>query len=172
MSDDLSKVEAALKRSMVALDDWLSTYADDMCHPDQVEASRARIAKYGTLAYIADVQQQNREALASAHSDPIAKRMETLVRQMASPRWSTANNENYVEARAIVALLPEPVDADLVEARRIVADDVFHSFKNKGFSKELAQKYLSGDMDDSAYIRLALAGMKAGRALERDSREG
>lgn len=31
---------------------------------------------------------------------------------------------------------------------------------------------LSGDMDNSASIRLALAAIRRGRALERDSREG
>lgn len=53
----------ALERSMLAIDDWLSTYASEHCDLDRVHEARARIDCVGTLAYIASVQQQNREAL-------------------------------------------------------------------------------------------------------------
>lgn len=55
---------AALQRSAVALDDWLNTYASELCDVEQVAEARARISEAGTLAYIADVQQQNRAAIA------------------------------------------------------------------------------------------------------------
>lgn len=56
----------ALRRSMVAIDDWLHVYASDMCDEADVQDSRQRIAEAGaTLSYIASVQQNNRAALAS-----------------------------------------------------------------------------------------------------------
>lgn len=54
----------ALQRSIVALDDWLNIHAADHCDPERVKAARERCRKEGTLAYIADVQRQNRAALA------------------------------------------------------------------------------------------------------------
>ncbi|MDR3533975.1 MAG: hypothetical protein P4L90_25845 [Rhodopila sp.] len=57
-------LEAALIRSMTAIDDWLNTYASDFCDEARVKEASSRIgAEGGTLAYIARVQQQNREAL-------------------------------------------------------------------------------------------------------------
>lgn len=54
---------ARLSVSMTAIDDWLNTYADDMCDPDRVAEARARIGQFGTLAYIAEVQTANRDVL-------------------------------------------------------------------------------------------------------------
>lgn len=53
----------ALEQSMIALDDWLNTYADDHCDAKRVAEARARIAEYGTIGYIAHVQEINRRAL-------------------------------------------------------------------------------------------------------------
>jgi hypothetical protein len=59
------KMREALQASIDALDDWLNTYASDMCDQDRVEAAWKRITDNGgTLAYIAQTQQRNREALA------------------------------------------------------------------------------------------------------------
>lgn len=57
------KMREALKRSMIALDDWLNLYASDQCDATRVEEARKRINEGGTLWYIANVQRQNREAL-------------------------------------------------------------------------------------------------------------
>jgi hypothetical protein len=58
------RLEAALARSVTAIDDWLNTYAPEFCDEARVKEARSRImSEGGTLAYIADVQQQNREAL-------------------------------------------------------------------------------------------------------------
>ena len=54
----------ALRRSMTALDDWLNLYAEEECDPIRVSEAHQRIKEYGTVWYIAEVQQQNREALA------------------------------------------------------------------------------------------------------------
>ena len=106
-SEVVDALRGALTRSVTALNDWLATYADDLCDPEHVATARARIAEFGTLAYIAEVQQQNRAAL---------------------------------------ALLPEPVDADRVEAV-----DLLDSF---------------GEAFPDA-VSLATAAIKRGRALEK-----
>lgn len=80
------------------------------------------------------------------------------------------------EARDAVALLPEPVDADLVEARRIAAARCSDPLDRI--------RFLNGENDDGVAVPAILAGLKRGRelgqkvhelrpsALERDSREG
>ena len=55
----------ALERSMVAINDWLHVYAPDECREADVAESRARLRENGTLWYIANVQEQNRDAIAS-----------------------------------------------------------------------------------------------------------
>lgn len=61
-----AKLAAALLDSSVALDDWLHTFAAELCNENAVAESYERIhERGGTLAYIADVQQNNRKALKS-----------------------------------------------------------------------------------------------------------
>lgn len=61
---DLAECRGALELSVLAIDDWLHTYADDLCNENDVARSRSRIqSRGGTLAYIAEVQQANRKAL-------------------------------------------------------------------------------------------------------------
>ena len=62
-STDNERLRAALRRSMVALDDWLNIYAEELCDNDRVKEAKQRISEYGTLSYIALVQDQNRAAL-------------------------------------------------------------------------------------------------------------
>ena len=58
------KLRDALIRSRIALDAWLNTYAHEFCNKDDVaKAGKLIMDSGGTLAYIADVQRQNREAL-------------------------------------------------------------------------------------------------------------
>jgi len=62
-----------------------------------------------------------------------------------------------VEAREVArALLPEPVDADLLEVRRIVADAV---------PEAMRAGILAGDQDHTISITAPLACLKRGRAL-------
>lgn len=57
-------LRTALTNSTIALDDWLRTFAYDLCRKEHVKESYARISQNGgTLAYIADLQQANRNAL-------------------------------------------------------------------------------------------------------------
>ena len=68
---DAAALRAALERSMLAINDWLHTYAHDLCDRDDVARSNSRVqAQGGTLAYIGSVQEQNRAALAAAPPVP------------------------------------------------------------------------------------------------------
>lgn len=59
----------ALEASHIALDDWLHTYAPDECGEEYVQTTRCRIFEAGgTLAYIADLQQENRRILNMIHA--------------------------------------------------------------------------------------------------------
>lgn len=105
-------------------------------------------------------------------SDDIAKRMEALVRKCHAltdydhphpdapfiGKAVTAEEEWLAdEARAIVALLPEPVDADLVEARRIAAEHALEDFHREAV--------LEGVSDDAPAVKSVLAAIKRGREL-------
>ncbi len=102
-----------------------------------------------------------------APSDEIAKRMEALVRALAESRYGISLAD---EARAIVALLPEPVDADLVEARSIIADAFRDYSGDEG--DDSARMVEEGKMDDGGSVKRIVDYARRLRALERDSREG
>ncbi len=57
------RMREALERSVVAIDDWLHSYAPAFCDPKRVEEAKARVASVGTLYYIGIVQRDNRAAL-------------------------------------------------------------------------------------------------------------
>lgn len=60
---------AALDTSRVAIDDWLNTYAHDMCDEKRVKVARDRIYENGgTIAYIARIQEHNR-SISAAQGD-------------------------------------------------------------------------------------------------------
>lgn len=60
----LVEARKALEQSMTAIDDWLHDYAADSCKPKRVAEARERIYHSGKLAYIARVQEINRDAMA------------------------------------------------------------------------------------------------------------
>jgi hypothetical protein len=62
------------------------------------------------------------------------------------------------------ALLPEPVDADLVEARELEAT----AAEANGF-EEYARNIRAGEYDDDGPVRCTLNGIKRGRALEKEA---
>lgn len=68
-------------------------------------------------------------------------------------------------ARAIVAELPEPVDADLLEARKLACE-------NSRWERNCDQWRATeeGRQDHIPMVRAALAGIKRGRALEREGK--
>lgn len=103
-------------------------------------------------------------------SEPIAKRMEALVRRVADDEHFSDSAEARAvtrEARAIVALLPEPVDADLVEARKLACEN-----SRWDRSSDQWRDVMTGKQDRIPMVSVALAAIRRGRALERDSREG
>lgn len=83
----------------------------------------------------------------------VVERMIALVRAVSEHGGTMVN---LAEARAIVALMPEPVDADRVEVRRIVAD---------ALPQKLRAGILAGDEDHTVSITAPLACLKRGRAL-------
>lgn len=85
----------------------------------------------------------------------VTARMEALVRRMAlADICSTQTDlvqQSIYDARAIVALLPEPVDPDLIEARRIVSE--------QGYPADY------DNVDDDSIVGIAYACLKRGREL-------
>lgn len=83
--------------------------------------------------------------------DELTKRMEALVRDMATLVGGATYSQLQTEARAIVAMLPEPVDPDEAEARDLV----------RMAYPDMKDDYQGRRLD------IALAAIKRGRALER-----
>lgn len=56
-------------------------------------------------------------------SPEVVERMASIVREVSTWTWigQSSAKATYAEARAIAALLPKPVDPDLIEARAIAA---------------------------------------------------
>lgn len=57
---------AAVRSSVIALDDWLNIHAEDFCGGSRVAEAKRRIGERGTVAYIAEIQRINRAAIAHA----------------------------------------------------------------------------------------------------------
>ena len=88
-------------------------------------------------------------------SDEALRRMEALVRRMATRAYDSGWGE---EAREILKLLPElPVDPDLLEARRIAQDDS-PSFEQNDY-------YTSGQGDHTNLIAALTRAVRRGREL-------
>jgi len=103
----------------------------------------------------------------------VVERMVALVRAMAAvpvatAPWGGHQLDPFGCARAIVALLPKPVDPDLVEARELAA------VASEKLSHPWAPKIRAGEKDDApqAGVSLALAAIRRGRALAAAEREG
>lgn len=77
-------------------------------------------------------------------------------------------NEELREVRAIVALLPEQVDPDLVEARKIAASfakpGAYMCFSAGDLS---SQRILEGRDDETSLVQNLLVAIKRGRELAR-----
>jgi len=87
----------------------------------------------------------------------LTARMEKLVREMAgSGAGFIADYRTTEEARAIVALLPPVVDADLVEARKLCA---------KLYNPQWAAE--EWPLLENEFLRAIAKAIKHGRALER-----
>lgn len=78
------------------------------------------------------------------------------------------------DARDALALLPEPVDGDLVEAREMAIDLMSKTVIANGNPQAAPEivRIREGKGDTNSYVVACLAAIRRGRALERGSREG
>jgi hypothetical protein len=63
IDDDRKSLRTALQAAITALNDWLHLTAPEQCGEEHVRESEERVFEYGTIAYIADVTTQCRNAL-------------------------------------------------------------------------------------------------------------
>lgn len=89
-------------------------------------------------------------------SPEVVEKLVAFVRNLAS---SSSASPIFRQAADLVALLPEPVDPDLIEARKLAGA------LNQGGSTE---QWLSGKWDDGPAVQWHLAGIKRGRQLSQD----
>ncbi len=98
--------------------------------------------------------------------EELVERMATLLSRMVKWNRSFGLACDATEARAIVALLPKPVDPDLIEAREIAAS---HSTKGSFISisaGELTAEHIrAGIRDDDVFVRAIATAIKRGREL-------
>lgn len=87
--------------------------------------------------------------------DALVERCVALCREIADGNGAFFSAPYFETARAIVAELPAPVDADLLIAREIVAADPVWT--------HIAEEVIAGHWDDSATVRIALAALRRAR---------
>jgi hypothetical protein len=90
----------------------------------------------------------------------VTARMEALVRTVADETSLTSWLDHTAEARAIVALLPEPVDPDLIQAREVCA-----SVAAVRGDDGLAAEYRAGELDEQFEMQTALVAFRRHNAL-------
>jgi hypothetical protein len=90
----------------------------------------------------------------------LVERMVALVRQIAGP-WPLIDHVQRHEARAIAALLPEPVDPDLIEAREIALKYGLPGIMHYRTTNQTRD----GACDDMLAVQLVLEAIKRGREL-------
>lgn len=103
--------------------------------------------------------------------DALVERMVKLVRDLHADHVEHNMHDRVQDfvarTAAIVAELPEPVDPDLIEARKLVAKRY-----NRETSSDAILETLLGDDDDTDAVRNCVAAIKRGRELERLFRTG
>jgi len=102
------------------------------------------------------------------YPDEAVERAIALVRKMEADGRPPLEGPWQREARAIVALLPVPVDPDIAEVREVVRD-AYGSLDIGSDWSPRAKAILDGGGENYWEARAVLAGIKRGRALERDS---
>lgn len=61
----IDEAHVLINRNRVALDDWLNTYASELCDKARVTEAKVRICELGTIGYIAHIQKANRHWLSA-----------------------------------------------------------------------------------------------------------
>jgi hypothetical protein len=103
----------------------------------------------------------------------LVERMVALVRSMLQQEAEHADAPtrfcyaNHTEARAIAALLPEPVDPDLIEAREAVCRSHHDKHPESPWHQGQAELVRSGSNDRMLDVLAAYEAIKRGRELER-----
>ncbi len=64
LQEENAALRSALEVAQRGINDWLHLYASDECRQDRVAEARKRVHEQGTLAYIADLNETIRNALA------------------------------------------------------------------------------------------------------------
>lgn len=104
------------------------------------------------------------------------ERMVALVREriFAYRECDADSFPNYItEAHEIAAMLPEPVDPLLVEARDVAGDAMAAgTYAGQCYSTGAINAVRTGADDGNAYVRAALAGIRRGRELALKARDG
>lgn len=105
------------------------------------------------------------------------ERMVALVRGMAVGDPRIAACPHCTEARAIVAMLPEPVDPDLPEVREDLAlfyenENAKRVWPDSGFQETMIADVRAGRLDHTPPIRFGLIAFKRGRELALKARDG
>jgi NTP pyrophosphatase (non-canonical NTP hydrolase) len=99
---EAERLREALRVCATALDDWLNTYAPDLCDASRVQEAFDRIKETGTIDYIARVQLVVREALAAA--PPALTKLQQQVidaqRTGIAPECFSGGKEQIVESTA------------------------------------------------------------------------
>jgi len=145
---DLYHQIAAEGRTTIAIDT-----AHNNGHSNAISAALGHLEKLGIV-----------ESKFVLHQD-LVERMVELVRDLHADHVKHGSHD-YVQdfvlrTAAIVAELPNPVDPDLIEARKVAAET---------FYRGVTDDVLAGEYDDKGrVVKCCLAGIKRGRELEHQS---
>ena len=61
--EQLEALRNATQTAIVALDDWVNIYAEELCCAERVAIAKAHVAEHGLLWYVATVLEQCKDAL-------------------------------------------------------------------------------------------------------------
>lgn len=84
-------------------------------------------------------------------------RMVNFIRDLAELNSGRTGGQFHDELQEIYNLLPQPVDPDVLAARKIIIETSM-------LGPSLTERYNSGEHDGSEWIRSIVAGIKHGRA--------
>ncbi len=93
-------------------------------------------------------------------------RMVEVIRSAAAAEWCGKIPSYITEARAIAALLPAPVDPDLVEAREVAGDAMASPSGIHCYATGSIVAVRTGKDDSHPMVVAALRALKRGRELQ------
>jgi hypothetical protein len=96
-------------------------------------------------------------------SEECLAKMEAFVRRLAAAEIGPV--VAGIEAREIVAMLPKPVDPDMIEAREVVCENHHDRHPESPWHADQAAMVRSGKVDNMLEVQAAYHGIKRGREL-------